>query len=551
MVDMKLTPKAFELFYAKPFVVLVGESVGSDLASFLPTSCTVLSLAESGTVYPIGEEDKADETSLKPVGIGLGFRAIIHTRKEEKAAAKWQYYADKQAPHSPVLSHIYKKWRPLALRRCQAFLLDMLLAESGQNTGNLGEAQKKLVHLRQRNEQLLLGMEKARRMMQGIGFGTESLVLELPPSLKKVGPNAIGPDDICTSIFLQKIPVDASALVSLSLFFADDVKDHVSPEAGHMDIRLLGVADQAELAKLCIGYDHLVSGWNKLEISLPVERVVGDACLELSWHDKGQLGPAVMLSSVLADRFGTEAGDTLALRLFNGLPATEADFDEMLGRCGSAVEEGSISVAPYILPAEIYPMQRVTSFKFPELFGRIEFLHGGAALSDLSAKLGFSPLLVSDETGSLQTHPLSDILSAAVMPLGAPAGVTSLNCQVETAHSAAPDFLYVLILVTDEQGNKKEIAEKVFEQARRLERAADTGGSISDGYLWSARRLKAKTPARLALELDMPLANTGDLIFAVGPLSDSVSYGWCRWYSLNYIRHAEDDGVARSDKIAD
>ncbi|NVK40223.1 MAG: hypothetical protein HWE39_03200 [Oceanospirillaceae bacterium] len=176
---------------------------------------------------------------------------------------------------------------------------------------------------------------------------------------------------------------------------------------------------------------------------------------------------------------------------------------------------------------------RVRSFHFPDLAGRIEFVSGKTQLDELSKSLGFSPMLISEETGSLQTHPLKDQMSAAVLEAGVPSGTLRIASEVETTHDAAPAFMYMMAVVSPEVKERERVVRNVFSRLDPQNQKTWQGINGRKTIQWAAKSLFARRSDRIEIELALPLDEPADIVFAVKPVGESVAYGWCQWYSLN------------------
>ncbi|NVJ97147.1 MAG: hypothetical protein HWE25_03285 [Alphaproteobacteria bacterium] len=176
---------------------------------------------------------------------------------------------------------------------------------------------------------------------------------------------------------------------------------------------------------------------------------------------------------------------------------------------------------------------RIRSLKFPELAGRISFVSGREKLNQLTKELGFSPLLISEETGSLQTHPMMDHHSAAVLEGGIPRDALRLSCDIETAHDAAPAFVYVLAVLDPSIKDRQRVVQNILKRIDASNRRSWQGVNDRKTAQWQANTIYARQGATLEMEIDIPLTEAGDVVFAVLPAGESVSYGWCRWYTLN------------------
>lgn len=179
------------------------------------------------------------------------------------------------------------------------------------------------------------------------------------------------------------------------------------------------------------------------------------------------------------------------------------------------------------------PAQRMRSVKFPEIAERLEFLAGRAKLQKLTESLGFSPMIVADDNGTLQTHPLLEEVSAVLYRSGATAGTTRVACDVETAHERAPVFMYVLALIPSETPDKQEIFKGLVSNLSNRNFLATRGYDESRQIHYVARRLPALQIEAVSVDLDAPLETDHDIIIAALPVHEIVSYGWCRWLSLS------------------
>jgi hypothetical protein len=176
----------------------------------------------------------------------------------------------------------------------------------------------------------------------------------------------------------------------------------------------------------------------------------------------------------------------------------------------------------------------VRAMRLPELSGLVGFIEGPEKLEALSIGLGFSPMLLEENGGYLQTHPLKDRISAAVVPMLAGAGTRKLVATATTAHPAAPDFIYILAVRPHDEHGGKAAMDRVADIA--IEAEQQTGEQQNtDGVTWAARRLAATETSRLELEFDEPLDGAHDVIFATLTVDGQNSYGWCRWTSLGMI----------------
>lgn len=187
--------------------------------------------------------------------------------------------------------------------------------------------------------------------------------------------------------------------------------------------------------------------------------------------------------------------------------------------------------------------QRMRSVKFPEVGERLEFLAGTARLHKLTADLGFSPMIVAEDNGSLQTHPLLEDISAALYRAGATAGTTRVACDVETAHERSPEFQYVLALMPSKTTEKYKYFKEFLAQLPTSGARSYRGFDEKTGVHYCVRQLAALEVASLAIDLDEPLGGDYDIIAAALPVHNIVSYGWCRWMSLSISSTVENEPI--------
>lgn len=202
------------------------------------------------------------------------------------------------------------------------------------------------------------------------------------------------------------------------------------------------------------------------------------------------------------------------------------DVSIKLDTVGHSVVHGASAVGQPLI-------QRMRSVKFPEIGERLEFLAGRAKLQALTDQLGFSPMIIADDNGSLQTHPIKQDMSAVLYRSGAGAGTTRVACDVETAHERAPDFMYILALLDAETPDKYEAFRAFADTLMSGEFYTAKGYDAEHRLHYTARRLSALQVAALSVDFDEPLGSEHDIIVAALPVDDIISYGWCRWLSLS------------------
>lgn len=188
------------------------------------------------------------------------------------------------------------------------------------------------------------------------------------------------------------------------------------------------------------------------------------------------------------------------------------------------------SVGPKYEPALLH---RMKSVKFPEIGEQLTYLAGQAKLHQQAEELGFSPMIVAEDNGSLQTHPLLEGISAALYPGGAGAGTTRIACDVETAHEQSPVFCYVLLLLPSSVADKYSAVESIISRQLGSMSTTRTGFDDETGAHYCARHLNALDVKSVVIELEKRLTEPHDIVVAALPVQGIISYGWCRWLSLS------------------
>lgn len=191
------------------------------------------------------------------------------------------------------------------------------------------------------------------------------------------------------------------------------------------------------------------------------------------------------------------------------------------------------SVTPVAARVEPMLLQRMRSLKFPEIAEQLEYLAGQTKLNQQTDQLGFSPMIISEDNGSLQTHPLLENISAALYREGAPAGTTRVACDVETAHEHSPDFCYLLVLLPSSIEEKYDAVNDLVRRNIGQGVSVQFGHDKNTGAHFFARQLAALEVQQVAIDLMEPLSEPYDIVVAALPVHGMVNYGWCRWVTLN------------------
>jgi len=169
-------------------------------------------------------------------------------------------------------------------------------------------------------------------------------------------------------------------------------------------------------------------------------------------------------------------------------------------------------------------------YKIPELAGQVKFYQGEAALDKISRRLGYSPFLLKEGSGVLQTHPYENSPSAGLIEGICPPRARRISSEVSTAHAAANSFTYVMGIIPAGHRNRADLIDHIFEQVRGGEfRHVDS----KTGVEWVARTLPPLKTYMLDLEIQNVSDQPCDVFIGAVSLGDAASYAWCRWYSVS------------------
>ncbi len=196
-------------------------------------------------------------------------------------------------------------------------------------------------------------------------------------------------------------------------------------------------------------------------------------------------------------------------------------------------------------------LRRMKSVKFPEIGEQLKYLAGQAKLHQQAEELGFSPMIVAEDNGSLQTHPLFEGISAALYPGGAGAGTTRIACDVETAHEQSPVFCYVLLLLPSSVADKYSAVEGIIGRQLGGMSTVRTGYDDETGAHYCARHLNALDVKSVVIELETRLTEPHDIVVAALPVQGIISYGWSRWLSLSVSSAVDVQPDRRLSAVAD
>lgn len=193
---------------------------------------------------------------------------------------------------------------------------------------------------------------------------------------------------------------------------------------------------------------------------------------------------------------------------------------------------------PHLSPKKI-----VRAVRLPELGNLVQFLYGPDELHRLSVSGEFLPMLLDENGGYLQTHPLKDAVSAAILPSLVMPGTIKVTTTATTGHPHAPEFIYLTMLVRRDVADTTDAVEAVAKAVQNGGPFEETMAEDDGAVFWHARCLKADEEARLELTFQTPLTAVYNIVLAALPIDGLTSFGWCRWTSLGIISQ-EADGKA-------
>lgn len=185
---------------------------------------------------------------------------------------------------------------------------------------------------------------------------------------------------------------------------------------------------------------------------------------------------------------------------------------------------------------------QIRSFRFPDFQQQARYLRGRQALLDETEQHGFSPLMIMDDGSYMQTHPLVETISGAFLPRGIPADAENIYSDVRTAHHGTEKQLYFMAAATPPLGQDATIDDGFWLPGEEAAcKAAMMDHAFEDGPLslsLGERQVRIAASPVAALErqrlaLDTADLGEADVVWGVIPLTQSIAFGWCRWYGFH------------------
>ncbi len=504
MTELTLTRKAAAGLYAAVSSLIIEERAARKYNAVLPDGVSTFVLHTSGLVSCKGEKDVARQAGVPFVGLPYGLLAFVVSKGMRPIVKSFLQFAQEQKPRympEVLVVPTFGLFRKNKLSHSFNIILSRNLSD--KNT-SLSAAARQLVELREKNEQLSLSFEKARRMIVGAGYSTRTICFDLPAGSESIGPS----ENEVSYSYGQILPVDLASFTGISLFVA-----RAAPvEEGVLSVILRRRSDSAIIGASTVPYVSLKAGWHHFAMQEVAGRTFGDGILQLEWQ--GANGPHFALAEEIADRFGAEDGSTLALRIERGLVEPARLMD------ASAFERHNVRSK---LDAKALSEQ-----------GR--FFGGAEEEAAQATELGAEVLRLDKAGRWFQTHVLKENLAALELPQSLAAGITEVRAKVSLAHRhAAP---CVALLVIAPAGSLTTDTVKNWLKQHKDKALAATGQSES--LQWAAKVLTPGDSDFIELKFAEALSAEHDMLLGVLPLvAGKNGFGWCRWQHVTLTQQVK------------
>ena len=543
MLTFRVTREALSSFYAAPASLLVSADIFAKLQTAFPPGLSIYHLGADGKISSKGSKKAKNLSPL--TGMPSGLLGVVtsprHKELGEEVCRFAELHGTPKPEHAVISNNPFAEFVPgLASARTQfiSFLNSLMVENLAVFRARLGEKEQQVAHLRRRNETLWLNCEKTRRMIASLGYSTRSVSFELLPAKAAIQLDQQG------GKYSQVLPTDLAGFAGLSLFLSD-----IPQTSGNLHVAVTRSADNAVVGSVSVPFLSLKEGWNDFSMAYAMSLTFGNGVITVSSEDDA--APKLLLAEGAVDRFGVD-NSSIALRIYKGLEEPSTATDESKEASVQQIETGFPQIPAETvrtIPDEQYLLGensklQIRASRFSEILGQVEFYRGQAVQQELSDKYGFSPLMISEGTGAMQTHPLKDELSATVMAGGAVVGARRIMAEIGTGHESAPNFTYILMVLPSGVQNRQEIIEEIADKVR--DGAYHSDDAESDVY-WSAQIIKPLRRNSVSIGFDTPRTEAGDVVFAVISESGNISFGWCNWYLFANITEGYDHPVALLD----
>ncbi len=503
MSELAITRAAFESIYTACDSLIVDASLKRLVGGLVPASISVFLLHGNGVVSLPDEKISGKTRTVSFIGLPGGVLGVVARRANRSLVDAFQQHAARHNPHTLPRSLIVSGFsrKQTVLR----FLNDLLGQRVGRDRQSLSRMQKQLSALRTGFQKLSLALDKSERMMRNTGLDTQMVVFDLPPGTASVGPgDADGGSGYC-----QSLPVDIAGVVALELHVAS-----VTAGAGNLVVAIRGVINKKVVASFTVAFEDFVEGWHHFSLQEPVSQISGGAELCVLWQPVDSslgAGPQFSRADEIADRFGDEKSQSLAMRIETGYRTPELT---------PTADDVTVDILAH------------TPIMASDLFGKGGFLGGHALEIEGNNKRGWPVLKVDTQEGWLQTHPLADDVAAFHAARCVAPFAREVEAFVGLEHEKAAPCIAVLAAFDPGIVGEADVHKLI---ARIGKSNSPSMAGSQDGISWCAAPLVAMVSTRLRLNFNAPLTNMHDIVLAAVPLfEDDQSFGWCRWRELRF-----------------
>ena len=487
---LKITRAAARAYFAAPRVILADPKSAALLADEMVQGITLFCVEEAGVVSLPGEksDDLLPLTTAPAQIVGCFFHKASDTLEK-----RLSHYIDQTGGHKKPQMVFSAK--AVKKENCQAFIRSVLARMLADQNQRLASSSAEIVALRHENERLRGKLMSVRQLFSVNQMSTDHIIVALNPSQAHICPD-IGQENTSVEMVL---PSYANRLTAVDLYVPEVPADGFTE--GEFTLEICTAINTQLIAQTRKNYEDIQPGWNRFSLVTQPGVQMGDMIARIEWRHTGTGAvPRLALSTVTGKDFGiSESRDTLAIRLLRSV--------------ASIYEKNPVTVQPRattVLPQDFEAQTRL--FAYP------------STPETACEKLGGNPLSYGDF--GLQTHPVQGGTVGAIMQLTLPKGCSGLRILCQTDHGSGPDVDYIAAIVGDGKNTMTD---------------AEIGAHITGEYdgTWAAAHTVSPQDGAIQLSLTLPDGHTGQtcsLLLAVKPVSDSVSYGWCRWKEIDCVR---------------
>jgi len=405
----KITVEALDELYSTNFAVIAEASYAERIYKALSGCASVLVLTQEGILTTRSEAKKAVFSSLRVMhGYPVGLKLIVSKNRNNKYMNNiFDYCLKQDLLEEPEYISGFGLWNWKLERKLLSFI--------SQNYSCLfrekAELQQTFAMLRLEYEHTLRKLDKAERVTSGLAYKGFSMIYEVSYGDQSIGPGG----DMSLHKLEQHLPADIASLYALELYVVNIPENNIE-----LKFTVRRIADGMDVCSFVISTSDLVLGWNLFELPYVSDDLVGEAILELNWEKTNSKSILFALSDKKAVRFGLQTDekqadslqDTLALRLWQGNTVKKAN-ETLPVSISNENYYSSDEIEPVLLNANLNMLKapfsngyKMQAYKFLELAPRIEFLHGEEKHKRIFYDLDFWPLMLNEDLGYMQTHPL-------------------------------------------------------------------------------------------------------------------------------------------------